>query len=71
MIFIFRNNIQRAGVQYIIDSVIQELIKDPARRYACSYKGQSGGIPYTAHGAQITPFPLFFIFVHFLFLCLF
>ena len=32
---------------------------------------KTGGIPYTAHGEQITPPPLFFIFVYFLFLCLF
>ena len=30
---LFRNDIQRAGVQYIIDSVVQALLKDPARRY--------------------------------------
>nr|NP_609253.1 lysosomal alpha-mannosidase VI [Drosophila melanogaster]AAF52711.2 lysosomal alpha-mannosidase VI [Drosophila melanogaster] len=28
-----RSNIQHAGVQYIIDTVIAELIKDPARRF--------------------------------------
>ncbi len=33
--------------------------------------GNTGGIPYTAHGAQITPSPLFLIFVYFLFLYLF
>ena len=32
----------------------------------CSF----GGIPYTAHGAQMTP-PSLFLFVYFLFLCLF
>ena len=31
----------------------------------------TGGISYTAQGAQITPTPLFFIFFIFLFLCLF
>ncbi len=31
----------------------------------------AGGIPYTAHGAQLPPPPLFLIFVYFLFLCLF
>jgi len=28
-----RNNIQKAGVQYILDSVIQALLKDPDRRF--------------------------------------
>jgi len=28
-----RNNIQHAGVQYIIDTVISELIKNPDRRF--------------------------------------
>ncbi|KAL4702843.1 hypothetical protein ACJJTC_009308 [Scirpophaga incertulas] len=28
-----RNNIQKAGVQYIIDSVVKELWEDPARRF--------------------------------------
>ncbi len=31
----------------------------------------NSGIPYSTHGAQITPSPLFLIFVYFLFLCLF
>uniref|UniRef100_A0A182M1X9 alpha-mannosidase n=1 Tax=Anopheles culicifacies TaxID=139723 RepID=A0A182M1X9_9DIPT len=28
-----RNNIQKAGVQYILDSVVHELLKDPNRRF--------------------------------------
>uniref|UniRef100_A0A182U141 alpha-mannosidase n=1 Tax=Anopheles melas TaxID=34690 RepID=A0A182U141_9DIPT len=28
-----RNNIQKAGVQYILDSVVHELLKDPSRRF--------------------------------------
>ncbi|XP_058121282.1 lysosomal alpha-mannosidase-like [Anopheles ziemanni] len=28
-----RNSIQKAGVQYILDSVVQELVKDPSRRF--------------------------------------
>ncbi|XP_023343097.1 lysosomal alpha-mannosidase, partial [Eurytemora carolleeae] len=28
-----RNDIQRAGVQYIIDSVVESLLKDPSRRF--------------------------------------
>uniref|UniRef100_A0A182QYP4 Alpha-mannosidase n=1 Tax=Anopheles farauti TaxID=69004 RepID=A0A182QYP4_9DIPT len=28
-----RSNIQKAGVQYILDSVVQELLKDPTRRF--------------------------------------
>lgn len=32
-----RNNIQKAGVQYIIDSVIEELQMDPERRWAVHY----------------------------------
>lgn len=28
-----KNNIQNAGVQYILDSVIQELLKDPNKRF--------------------------------------
>ena len=32
MLFTFRNDIQRAGVQYIIDSVVESLLKDPSRR---------------------------------------
>ncbi|XP_063446500.1 lysosomal alpha-mannosidase-like isoform X2 [Mytilus trossulus] len=28
-----RNDIQNAGVQYIIDSVVQELLKDPSKRF--------------------------------------
>lgn len=28
-----RNNIQKAGVQYILDSVVTELLKDPKRRF--------------------------------------
>ncbi|VDI46511.1 Hypothetical predicted protein [Mytilus galloprovincialis] len=27
-----KNNIQRAGVQYILDSVVQELLQDPSKR---------------------------------------
>ena len=38
--------------------------------YAMDFK-IFGGIPYTDHGVQITPPPLFLIFVYFLFLCLF
>ena len=32
-IFLDRNDIQNAGVQYIIDSVIEELLKDPTKRF--------------------------------------
>lgn len=28
-----KNEIQRAGVQYILDSVIQELLRDPSKRF--------------------------------------
>ena len=28
-----RNDIQHAGVQYILDSVVEELQKDPSRRF--------------------------------------
>ncbi|XP_076073575.1 lysosomal alpha-mannosidase-like [Mytilus galloprovincialis] len=28
-----KNNIQRAGVQYILDSVVQELLQDPSKRF--------------------------------------
>lgn len=33
-----RNGIQRAGVQYILDSVIQALLQDPERRYLLANK---------------------------------
>ena len=29
-----RNNIQKAGVQYILDTVVQELEKNPSRRFS-------------------------------------
>lgn len=31
--FTEKNNIQRAGVQYILDSVVQELLQDPSKRF--------------------------------------
>lgn len=32
-VFLARNNIQNAGVQYILDSVIPELLNDPNKRF--------------------------------------
>lgn len=33
LFFSAKTKIQNAGVQYILDSVIQELLKDPSRRF--------------------------------------
>ncbi len=57
------NNLRKIGSKLKHQDIVRYMM-------CISFKNISGVIMYTAHGAKITPPPLFFIFRFFIFLCL-